>query len=243
MRLARAGLDSGKEVERFYGRNAVLSAGMLAGLTHDDEGAALVRGLVTPYLGGPDVRLSRLGFAAIGNLGSPDDLELITRWSRDADVDVRAQVPQALRRLPLEQVGAFEREWLERETAPDVKRELWHLLFRQLADEQRPLPDEFLTVAIKDLEAQHPALTRQTLINLLAQRIDVPAAKAALLAQAPVEFEQRSGLYGVIAEHVPADDLSRVMSPVFEATNREGAEAPTPATPSVNPPVATGVTP
>lgn len=232
---AKGGLHSKNKPERFYARNALLAAGMVAGVSKNPEAARAVRQAVEPHLGSSDKRLSRVAFAALGNVGNVQDLGLIERWSYESKVEVRTWVPQALRRMPLAQVGRFELEWLRRETAPDVKRELWHLLDRQLADERQPLPDEFISVAISDLKAQHPALTRQSLIKLLSTVSEkMPEAKAALLAQAPIEFEQRSGLYAVIAESVGADELYSAMGSILSPAGQpEGpGESPRPSVPT-----------
>jgi hypothetical protein len=241
LQQAKGGLHSKNRPERFYARNALLAAGMVAGVSKDPAAAQAVRQAVAPHLGSSDKRLSRVAFAALGNIGNVQDLSIIEQWSYDPKVEVRTWVPQALRRMPLSAVGPFELAWLKRETAPDVKRELWHVLDRQLADERQPLPDEFVGVAISDLKAQHPALTRQSLIKLLSTvSAKVPEAKVALLAQAPIEFEQRSGLYAVIAESVEAEELYRAMGSILNPAIQPEGKGADPMSPNVPMPTGPG---
>jgi hypothetical protein len=224
---AKVGLEASDPAAKMYGRNALLAAGMLAGMRRNELIAQAVRDEVEPLLSTSDALLREAAFATLGNLGEVKDLELLERWSREPDIDKREDAPLALRRMPLAQAGDFELAWLQRETSPDVKRELWHVLDKQLLDEQLPLPERFIPVAVKDLRAQHPVLTRQTLIKLLATVVKTsPSARGALLAQAPIELEQRSGLYSLIAEHLPADEMSAALAPLLGNAFEPGITAP-----------------
>jgi hypothetical protein len=65
------------------------------------------------------------------------------------------------------------------------------------------------------------------LIKLLATVVKTsPSARGALLAQAPIELEQRSGLYSLIAEHLPADEMSAALAPLLGNAFEPGITAP-----------------
>jgi hypothetical protein len=151
-------------------------------------------------------------FGAMGNLGDPKLLPEIARWSRHANADTRAAVTMALRRLPVATETPLLQEWLGRERDATVRRELWSVLYRQLADEQRELPDEFVSAAISELRSQPDLLTRQPLVRML-----VPLAKRdqsvkqALLDQLIFELKTDSGLLDVLQSGLNGDEVSQAL--------------------------------
>lgn len=217
LRVASQALSSSgaSENDQRYGRNAVLALGMFAARQGDRDAtiASEARASVAELLrrGQTMAELSPV-FGAIGNLGDPAMLPEIESWSRHQNIDIRASVPMALRRISVERETPLFTEWLARETDPTVRRELWSVLYRQLADEQRDLPEVFVEAAVKNLRAQPDLLTRQPLVRLLsklAKRDD--RAKQALLEQCVVELNSDSGLLDVLQAALPGDEVSAAL--------------------------------
>jgi hypothetical protein len=148
----------------------------------------------------------------MGNLGDPASLSTIATWSQHRDASVRGAVPMALRRLSVELETPLMQDWLGRESDKAVRRELWSLLYRQLADEQRELPETFVPAAIHELRGQPGLLTRQPLVRLLVPVAQHDAsAKQALLDQLIFEVNSDSGLIDVLQAGLPGDEVSAAL--------------------------------
>ncbi len=198
--------------ERLYGRNAVLALTVFAARQGDrDESIrAEAHEAVAEMLkrGNTSTELSP-AFGAMGNLGDVSMLPEIRMWSQHDDANVRAAVPMALRRLTVEQETPLVQEWMGREKDPTVRRELWSLLYRQLADEQRDLPQEYVAAAVTELRGQPGLLTRQPLVRLLVSWAQRDAnVKQALLEQVLVEVRNDSGLMNVLQLALSGDEVA-----------------------------------
>jgi hypothetical protein len=235
-------LTEPKTARGFYGRNALLALGMFSALRQNQDAAvaAEARASISEALtaseltaGADDPLPAALG--AMGNLGDPADLPTIIGLSKHPSPDVRAQVPQAMRRLRQEQVAAFTLDWLQRETSPEVKKELYSVIQHQLLDEQTVASEALLRQAAKDLSAQPLLLTRQPLVRILGPTASTyEFVRQTLVAQAVKEVGTPSGLYSVIAQYVPGDEVSAALAPRL---------APLPRTPPLGTNSTTGVAP
>ena len=164
-------------------------------------------------------------FGAIGNLGTPELLPTIQQWSRNPDPEVRAVVPKALRRLPLETSLPVFLEWLRRETYPPVKEAIYLVLHHQHLDARQDIGRELATQAIADLKAQPLILTRQSLVRLLGPvATTYPDVQQALVEQVKLEVGSGSGLYSTISQYVPGDAISVALNQLPEFNG--GRDAP-----------------
>lgn len=227
----------------FYGRNALLALGMFSALRQNQDAAVagVARAAISEALESSDMRAGGgisfpAAMGAMGNLGDPADLPTIVELSKHPNPDVRAQVPQAMRRLHQDVVADFTLEWLRRETSPDVKQELYSVVQHQLLDDQVVATEALSRQAVKDLEAQPGLLMRQPLVRILAPNASRYAfVRQALVAQAVREVGTTSGLYSVIAQYVPGDDVSAAL---------HASTGPRPHVPPLNPTTpTTGATP
>lgn len=244
LRVESSNVGAGDEVQRFVARNSALALGMMVGVRPRSpdvqaEARAAIRALLAT---GRTARELSPAFGAMGNTGDASYLEDLAPFTRNPDPDVRAVAPRGFRRLKPEQTEAFVLEWLSRETSPDVKRELFHVLYLQHVDAQRDLSPELAHQAAVHLAQQPSLLTRQSLVRLLGPLAPTNAeAMAALLAQVPLEVKSSSGLYSLIANYVPGEELSRVLDAHWPETGPANEPvsplpAPTPApSPAVDP--------
>lgn len=235
---SKAMLSEPNSARGFYGRNALLALGMFSALRQNEDSAVTreARAGISEALDasnlneGPSIAFMA-AMGAMGNLGDPGNLPTIVELSKHPNPDVRAQVPQAMRRLHQKDVAQFTLDWLQRETSPDVKKELYSVIQHQLLDDQTVASEALSRQAVSDLTAQPDLLTRQPLVRILAPNASkYDFVRQALVAQAVKEVGSTSGLYSVIAQYVPGDDVSAALA------QRSGSRVPPAST-------STGVTP
>jgi hypothetical protein len=235
LRTESSTLSTGNDAQRFGARNSALALGMMVGVRpRSPEVQAEARAAIEALLAtGRTARELSPAFGAMGNTGDPSYLEDLAPFTRNPDPDIRAVAPRGFRRLKPEQTEAFVLEWLARETSPDVKRELFHVLHLQHIDAQRDVSPELAHQAAVHLAQQPYLLTRQSLVRLLGPVAATnQEAMAVLLAQAPRELESASGLYTLIANYVPGEELSRVVDAHWPATAVKAAPAAEPSLPA-----------
>jgi hypothetical protein len=197
---------------RFFARESALAMGMMAGLRGEAEPDVLevalstTRQLLVSQKTANDLHPV---FGSIANIGHPSMLALARPYTYDPDAKVRAGAALVFRRLSPMASNDFVAEWLGRETDLTVKRELYTTLWKQSHDARMAVSAAVLDRAIADLAAKPPVITRRAIIKLLGEAAStyLPARRA-LMAQAPLEAKQRTGLYTVIAQYLGADDLS-----------------------------------
>jgi hypothetical protein len=209
-------IDSGgSRAERIYARESALAVGMMAGLRGDTEpdikavAVAAVPQLLA--LGDTATSLSP-AFGAIGNIGDPAMLAYVSPYTESPDAAVREVAARSVRRMAPQETGDFEAAWLQRETDPNVKRELYSTISKQSYDAQQPVAAGVVQRAIADLQSNPGLLTRKAIIQILGPLAATdPQAKAALMNQIAYETKQSSGLYSVIAGYLsPADVAAAV---------------------------------
>jgi hypothetical protein len=207
--------SGGSRAERIYARESALAVGMMTGLRGDTEpdikevAVAAVPQLLA--LGNTATSLSP-AFGAIGNIGDPAMLSYVSPYTESPDPAVREAAARSVRRMSPQETGAFEASWLERETDPNVKRELYSTISKQSYDAQQPVAAGVVQRAIADLQSNPGLLTRKAIIQILGPLAATdPQAKAALMNQIAYETKQSSGLYSVIAGFLsPADVATAV---------------------------------
>lgn len=229
---ADASAASGDKEQAFYGRQALLHLGMLAGAhPADAEVRQVAQGTLQQALaaGHTPGELSPV-FSAIGNMAEPSMLSDVDAWSRHPDASIRALVPSALRRYTQAQVGAMEVSWLARETSHDVKRELLNVIRHQLADEGAVASPALARQALAHLEEQPRLLARQSLVHLLGPLASSdPDVRAALVRQAAVELRNESGLYSQIVQALPAEAVNEALASMPEFQAQYGRAGPSAA--------------
>jgi hypothetical protein len=228
--------------EATVARQTVLHLGILAG-THPgqadigQESMALVQQLTASAKTSQDYSVL---CGMVGNMGELALLPKIATWSRMEDPQLRRQVPQALRRYRVDRTHELLVEWLARETDFDVKRELFNLLHHSYVDAQQPIDAPLVSEALRHLREKPLPLTRQSIYHLLAAHVDEPEVHAQLKSQLKYELEEKSGLYSLVAQYLPAQSVSEVLSTFggmqaqFGGTlkPRDPVAAPAPTTPA-----------
>jgi hypothetical protein len=214
---AEATRTGGDEVDVAVSRQAVLHLGVLAGTRPGDrdvteEATALAKQLVASAQTPSDWSAA---FGLIGNMAEGTLLPDIAQWSRLPDPAVRQHVPRALRRYRVERVHALLVDWLARESSADVKRELFDVIHHMYVDANRPVEEDLMREALRHLREQPQVLNRQSLLHVLAPFVGThPEVLEAFKVQLKVELEERSGLYSLVAEYLPAASIYEVLSTV-----------------------------
>ncbi|MEA2753336.1 MAG: hypothetical protein QOI41_7479 [Myxococcales bacterium] len=201
---------------RIYARHAALALGMMANLRASDTPAiaAEARSAVNEiFAKGRTAKALSPGFGTVANLGDPSLLSTIEPYTVHPDMEVRRAATISIRRMPPSSTTAMALTWLRRETAPEVKRDLYHVLRLQHLD-ARVVPDRaFIAQAITDLSARPGALTRQSIVHILGSVKDVyPEAKAALMAVLPLELAvPDEGIYEQASSYLSPDEIAAAL--------------------------------
>ncbi len=220
---------SRNEAERFYARQSALALGMMVGVRQrgvevQDEATGMIRQLLK---GGQSAADLSPAFGAMGNTGDPSLLPELETFVRSADPEIRAAAAQGFRRLKPEVTEAFVVGWLTRETSPDVKRDLFNVIYHQHLDARINVSEAIARFAAAHLAEQPLVLTRQSLVRLLGPLAGTyPFARAALLAQVKHEVHADSGLYDLISQYVHGDEVSRALRDLPEFQTEPGGPAP-----------------
>jgi hypothetical protein len=190
-------------------RQAVLHLGVLAG-THQaqrdvvGEALTMVEALAASAKTADDFSVL---FGLVGNMAELSLLPRVVEWSRSPDPVLRRELPDALRRYRVERVHDLVLEWLARETDADVKRELFETLHHMYVDAGRPVEEDLMREALRHLEERPLVLTRQSLYHLLTPYAHRPEVRAALTSALTFELSEKSGLYSLVAQALPAESL------------------------------------
>ncbi len=198
-------------------RQAVLHLGVLAGARPGEqeiteEATALVQQLASTARTPEDWSVV---FGLVGNLAEGTLLSQVERWTHLQDPEIRQHVPRALRRYKVDRAQPIFVEWLGREQSPAVKRELFNVIHHMYVDANRPVGDALRGEALRHLREQPQVLTRQSLLHILAPYVGTHAeVREAFKRQLVVELEERSGLYSLVAEYLPAASIYQALSTV-----------------------------
>lgn len=205
--------------------NALMHLGALAGLHRNDrEVQAIARDAITRVLGGAGTDPARLSsaFGALGNLADPTLLPQIGGFT-SGDLEVRVRLPRALRGYEYARSEPVFLEWLARETSPEVKQEIFDVVHHQLADAQRHASAAMVARALEHLAIQPTVFARQSIIHIIGPaKGEVPAVRDVLLAQLAIEFRNKSGLYGQIANYLSPQELELALSRMPEFAHQYG---------------------
>lgn len=232
----------GTPAQRDVAQQAMLHAGVLAGLQPEDEELKLVvhTGLATELTSRQEALERAAVYSAIGNTGDVSFLPELDRASRHPDPQWRAIVPIGMRRMPVEAVHDFTLDWLRRETSPEVMRELFEVIQHQYQDLGRPVGRELANEAVKYLRRQPRLLTRQSILQILKPfAADDETVRAAFRDQLKVEYEANTGMFGFVASCLPDEDVRAMLATIPSlADQHRGANlVPLPVTPGPPPEV------
>ncbi|MFO0676304.1 MAG: hypothetical protein U0169_07210 [Polyangiaceae bacterium] len=197
--------------ERMFARESTLAMGMMAGLRAGSDPEVhrvamdTLQGLLVSQ---KSAKALHPVFGALGNVGDVKALEWVKPFTESPDPKVREGASQVVRRMQPSETTELVAGWLARETDPDVKRHLYTTLQKQSHDAHLPADHAVLDRAIVDLAANPGITTRRAIVHLLGKAAETYApAHDALVRQAPLEIEKRSGLYAAIAPYLHAKDL------------------------------------
>lgn len=198
-------------------RQAVLHLGVLAGARPGEqeiveEASDLVQQLASTARTPEDWSVV---FGLVGNLAEGTLLSQVEQWTHLPDPEIRQHVPRALRRYKVDRAQPILVEWLGRETSPAVKRELFNVIHHMYVDANRPVGEALKGEALRHLREQPQVLTRQSLLHILAPYVGTDAeVREAFKHQLVVELEERSGLYSLVAEYLPAPSIYEALATV-----------------------------
>lgn len=197
-------------------RQALLHLGVLGGTRPGNrEVAEVVRSTLGSELSNARTpHDASVVFAAIGNTGDVTFLPELSRWSRHDDWEYRAATAIGMRRMPVELVEEFTVEWLQRETHPDVKRELFEVVHHQYTDAGKPVGPALMREAVKHLRQQPRILTRQSIFRILEPHAGEDEVRQALRDQLKVEYENQSGLFAFVASVLSERDVQSVLASI-----------------------------
>lgn len=187
-----AAITSDEPSERILAREAMLAVGAIAGQhPSDDAIGGVAENAIMDGLATAEEPLDlRPVFGAIGNMRSPRTLSLVVGFTESPEPEVRQYTSRALRRMDPLDTTPLVVEWLGRERHPRVLRSLYRVLDRAHLDAGVAPSDALVERAVRDLRTQPDRITRVALIRLLGRAADrSPEARAALVAQIPVETE------------------------------------------------------
>ena len=189
--------SGGSRAERIFARESALAVGMMAGLRGDTEpDIKAVATQTVPQLlalGNTATTLSP-AFGTIGNIGDPAMLSYVQPYTESGDASVRAVAARSIRRMSPQETADFEASWLQRESDPNVKRELYSTISKQAYDAQQPVGGGVVQQAIADLQRNPGLLTRKAIIQILGQQAATdPSAKTALMKQIAYETKDTLG--------------------------------------------------
>lgn len=224
--------------EAAVSRQAVLHLGILSG-THPgqsdllSEATELMQTLTATAKTPEDYSVL---CGAVGNMAELSMLPQIATWSQLPDPALRQKVPQALRRYRVDRVHDLLVSWVERERDPDVLRELFNVMHHMYVDAGQPIDTPLVQAALRHLREQPKVLTRQSLYHLLAPHVGDATVRATLEAQLKFELEERSGLYSLLAQDLPAESVFAVLSTLPSVRGQFGG-ALKPGATSAPPPV------
>lgn len=200
--------------ERFFGREATLALGAMAGLQKDPAVSAVAVATVSSMLASHTrPNALRPAFALLSGIGDPGLLDLARPAVESPDPEVREAAAISIRAMRPSETGAFASEWLAHEDDWNVKRKLYQAIHKQILDTHEPVTDALLGMAIRDLTSQPDVSSRRALIHIVGRSAATsPAARAALKRQVPIEARERSGLYGAIATFLGPRDVREALS-------------------------------
>lgn len=209
-----------------FARNTLLHVAIL-GASHraDEEVQQVVASTLQQALAGAGIDPTSQShvFAAIGNAALPEMLSDLEPYTHTAPPDVRALVPRAIRGYPYARTEAMVVEWLERETSPEVKQEIFDAIYHQLADAQRHAGPGVVREALAHLAMEPRVFARQSIIHILGPcKDEYPGVKVALARQLAVEYRERSGLYSQIGHYLEPRELDLALSLMPEFSSQYG---------------------
>lgn len=220
------------------GKHAMLHLGVLAGTHPDDEDVQQVayKALSTELSSVQNLGEAMPVFAAIGNTGIMTFLATLEHWSLDDDPMIRAKVPIGMRRMPVDRVRDFTLEWLNRETSPEVIRELFEVIHHQYHDADVIMDDEMLAETVRHLDAWPQLLARQSVYRLLTPAIPTHDwVRSALRTALKREYEERSGLSSYLLNVLPSRDGAAALASIDSLNDQNPQAYAPPPTPPPEP--------
>ncbi len=213
-RLASKGTPSAD----FHAGESMLALSMLSGTRDDPAVAATTHQALESVLavgqrGGAVTEPTRVALKAVGNTGDATLLSLVEPWSRVEDLETRKAAAWAFSRMPPEASEAAELAWLQRETSPFVKRALYLAIQQQHFNLGQGASRALVQQAAADLKTERSALTRQSMVRLIAQSAGSkdPDVRELLKAQARAERAAQSPLLNEFASILTPEEIAEVL--------------------------------
>lgn len=212
-----------------YNQNALMHLGVLANLHRSNEEVqAIAHETITQALSAAGTDLPRLGavFGAIGNLADPKLMSKVASFTHHPDPEVRTRLPLALGRYPYGQTEDLVVDWLQRETHPTVKQQIYNVLHHQLADAQTQASEAVALEAANYLVLQPTVFSRESIIHIIGPTKDrYPAVKEILMTQLALEFRNKSGLFSQIVHYLSPEETSMALARMPEFAHQYGKAA------------------
>lgn len=217
-------------------RQAVLHLGVLAG-THQTQADVVAESLSMVSTLSASAKTAddySVLFGLVGNMAELSLLPRIAEWSKSPDPVLRRELPDAIRRYRVDRVHDLVVEWLARETDADVKRELFNTLHHMYVDAGRPVEEDLMREALRHLAERPLVLTRQSLYHLLTPYGERPEVQEALTSALTFELSEKSGLYSLVAQALPAERIYEALRVGVKPPERAAVTTPTPSSRPLN---------
>lgn len=230
--------------DRVMARQSLLALGAMSGRKGYDQEikrAALSQiGKLLEEAQNESAAYQRPIFGALANVGDVHALSLVAHIPTHRDPDVREAAAIVFRRMPAQQSADFAAQWLAIETDWNVKRRLWQTIELQTFDLREMTSPAVLELAVRDLREKPGFITRKALIRLLGRALetmpkDELGIEDVFAELIPFEFEQDSGFYAMMHDHIEPERREAIYMEV--ARSFDGSLGP------VQPPSARPTTP
>ncbi|MDP1830394.1 MAG: hypothetical protein Q8L48_44445 [Archangium sp.] len=199
--------------QNFLRGENLLALGMMAGLRGEPELETVARETFAQLLTGANVdsQVAHSALKALGNLGDVATLPLITPASASGDFHTRVAAAHAFRRMDPKASEAAALAWLQRESHPFVRRQLYITIRRQYFDAQVAPSAAMTRQAQEDLARTRSPIDRKTIIRFLAKSalIQDPAFRGYLVAQA--RRERDTGILNAFTDILTPAEVSEVL--------------------------------
>ena len=190
-------------------RSALLALGALSHRTleRQPEVSELARGEFRNHLQtAQNPEEIRTVLAAIGNAGDKSLVDTLSKYSQDAEEQVRASAADAYRRMDRTTMEPQLRDWLGKEEAGRVRAAIAGSLVERLHEDRQPASAETIAIAAARLATESDPRARSALIELLGTAAATDAAaKQALIQQ--FSRETAVDLKVLIGRFVSGEDL------------------------------------
>lgn len=195
------------------GRQAIMALGAFATMQENPEIVALAKSVNNAALEAADTAEAlRPVIGSMANIGDPESLEYVERFTLDPRYDVRMATARIIRRMDPEDTERFLVDWMTREPSVFVRGEVWNTHARQLHDANVPLSEALRPIAVHHLrEGNLPISAVSTLVRLLGPSAEEDEdVRSVLIATGRTDHDGRSGIRRQVVRWLDIEGVQEV---------------------------------